>query len=149
VRSEAQKEARRRYEASDKGKQARKRQEATYIASGKRSVVEAKRSEKPLSPARIAARKKWAGANKPYFAAARAIRRALFREATDFDRFVFIEAAELAALRKRVTGGVWHVDHITPVSRGGTSTATNLQVVPASWNWKKSNKHTERFFGCI
>jgi len=149
VRSEAQKEARKRYEDSDKGRQARKRHEATYVASGKRAVVEAKRSLKPVSSARLVARKKWADANKPYFAASRSLRRALFKEATDFDRFVFIQAAELAVLRKSVTGGVWHVDHIIPVSRGGTSAATNLQVVPASWNWRKSNKHTERFFGCI
>jgi hypothetical protein len=149
VRSEAQKEARRRYEASDRGKQARKRHEATYVASGKRAVVEAKRSLKPVSSARLTARKKWADANKPYFAASRSLRRALFKEATDFDRFVFIQAAELAALRKGVVGGEWHVDHVTPVSRGGGSTADNLQVVPASWNRRKSNKHTERFFGCL
>ena len=45
-RNEKQKEARRRYEMSDKGKAARKRHEATYVASGKRAVIEAKRAEK-------------------------------------------------------------------------------------------------------
>lgn len=148
MRSEAQKEARRRYEESDKGKASRKRHEEQYKASGKRAVLEAKRSQKPVSPARKAARKKWAAANKPYFAAARSLRRSLIREATDFDRFVLIEAARLASMRKQLTGTDWHVDHITPVSKGGTSSASNLQVVPARWNRRKSNKHTEQFFGC-
>jgi hypothetical protein len=59
---------------------------------------------------------------------------------------VLQEAVLLARLREQIVGGHWHVDHIIPVSKGGTSQPGNIQVVPAHWNRKKSNKHAERFF---
>ena len=40
----------------------------------------------------------------------------------------------------------WHVDHIIPVSKGGLTTANNLQVVPANWNRRKSNVHNQKFW---
>ncbi len=147
MRSEAQKEARRRYEASEKGKAARRRQEENYKLSGGRAATEARRAGKPTSEARKHARKKWAAANQAYFTASRAFRRSLDRAGSVFDKFVLEEAVLLAYLRKKFTNIDWHVDHIVPVSKGGTSVAHNLQVVPASWNRRKSNKHTERFFG--
>ena len=106
-RNKKQKETRRRYEMSDKSKAARKRHEATYVTSGKRVVLEAKRAEKPVS-----------------------------------------EPRKQAKQREKLCGGSWHVDHITPVSKGGQSTHDNIQVVPAYWNRSKSNKHTKRFFAC-
>ena len=147
MRSEAQKEARRRYGASEKGKAARRRHEAAYVASGGRADTEARRTEKPLSEARKQARVCWAKANKAYFTADKAFRRSLERAGSEFDRFVLEEAVSLAYRRKQLTAFDWHVDHIVPVSKGGTSAANNLQVVPATWNRRKSNKHTERFFG--
>lgn len=136
-RNEKQKEARRRYEMSDKGKAARKRHEATYVASGKRAVLEAKRAEHPVSEARKQARLRY-----------QLIRSSGEKVLNQFDAWVLKEAVELTRLRKQVCGGEWHVDHITPVSKGGLCTHDNLQVVPAYWNRSKSNKHTERFFAC-
>jgi len=147
VRNEAQKAPRNKYEASEKGKAAKKRHEENYKLSGGREATEAKRSEKPISEARKAARKRWAEKNKHYFAAQRSLRRGLFKKASDFDKFVFIEAAALAASRKGLTGFEWHVDHIVPVTKNGTSEFSNIQVVPASWNRKKSNRTTQKFFG--
>ena len=146
MRTQAQKESRRKYEASEKGKSAKRRHEAAYKASGGRAKAEQRRSEKPVSPARKIARLKWAKANKDYFTASRSFRRSLIQELSDFDRFVLLEAVSLARLREQIVGGQWHVDHIIPVSKGGTSRATNLQVVPAEWNRRKSNVHTNRFF---
>ena len=147
MRTEAQKESRRKYEASEKGKAAKKRHEAAYIASGGRSLTEQRRASKPVSPARKLARQKWAKANKDYFTADRSFRRSLGRNLSELDRFTLLEAVSLARLREKVVGGIWHVDHIVPVSKGGLSVASNLQVVPAEWNRRKSNVHTERYFG--
>ncbi len=136
-RNEKQKEARRRYEMSEKGKAARKRQEAVYVASGKRAVLEAKRAEKPVSEARKQARLRY-----------QLMRRSGEQALDDFCKWVLLEAVQLAKQREKLCGGRWHVDHITPVSKGGQSTYDNLQVVPAYWNRSKSNKHTGRFFAC-
>lgn len=136
-RNEKQKEARRRYEMSDKGKAARKRHEATYVASGKRAILEAKRAEKPVSEARKQARLRY-----------QLVRRSSEKALDGFDAWVLLEAVHLAKLREQVCGGKWHVDHITPVSKGGHSAHDNIQVVPAYWNRSKSNKHTGRFFAC-
>ena len=37
-------------------------------------------------------------------------------------------------------GIMHHVDHIIPISRGGVHVHTNMQVIPASLNCRKSNK---------
>jgi len=134
-RNEKQKESRRRYEASAKGKAARKRHDAVYVACGKREIVEAKRAEKPVSEARKQARLMY-----------QLIRRSSEQVLSPFDAWVLREAVALTRLRKQVCGGEWHVDHITPVSKGGLCTHDNLQVVPAYWNRSKSNKHTGHFF---
>lgn len=137
LRNEKQKETRRRYEMSDKGKAARKRHEATYVTSGKRVVLEAKRAEKPVSELRKQAKLKY-----------QLMRRSGEQVLDDFCKWVLLEAIQLAKQREKLCGGSWHVDHITPVSKGGQSTHDNIQVVPAYWNRSKSNKHTKRFFAC-
>ena len=134
-RNEKQKEARRKYEASEKGKAAKKRHDATYIASGKRAITEAKREAKPLSEARKQAKLRY-----------QLMRRSGEKVLSSFDTWVLEEAVKLTKLRKQICGGEWHVDHIIPVSKGGLCTHDNLQVVPAYWNRSKSNKHTGRFF---
>jgi hypothetical protein len=147
VRSEAQKAARRLYEASEKGKEAKRRHEAAYKVSGGRATTEARRKNAPLSEARRAARIKWAKNNQAYFTAMRSYRRTLEKALDPFEFWVLQEAVSLARLRETVVGGRWHVDHIVPVSKGGNSRPDNLQVVPATWNRRKSNRHAERFFG--
>ena len=44
------------------------------------------------------------------------------------------------------TGYDWDVDHIVPLSKGGLHTLSNLQVVPATWNVKKSNNNCDRYW---
>ena len=65
----------------------------------------------------------------------------------DFDKFVLKEAHRLRLARDKVSSFKWHVDHIVPVSKGGASVWDNLQVVPALWNRRKSNKHSARYVG--
>lgn len=66
---------------------------------------------------------------------------------SELDTFVLHEAVRLCRDRQRTVGGVWHVDHIVPVAKGGTSQANNLQVVPALWNFRKNKHHSGRFLG--
>ena len=148
MRTEAQKASRIKYEQSEKGRAAKKRHEAAYAASGGRAIAESRRSNLPVSEARKAARARWSKANSSYWAATRSRRRALEKSLSLDDFWILQEAVLLARLREKMVGGQWHVDHIIPVSKGGTSLPDNLQVVPAEWNRKKSNKHSERFFAC-
>lgn len=70
----------------------------------------------------------------------------------DFDDFVFEEAVLLCDLRKKATGFAWHVDHIVPINHKqacGLHTASNFQVVPASWNFKKGNRNMDEFWNKI
>lgn len=139
--------AKTKYYATDKGKAQKKRSDAAYQASGGRAAVETRRALKPVSEARKAARKKWAVANKAHTHAAVLYRRAQDRALPAFDFWVLKEAVELARQRETVVGGKWHVDHILPVSKGGSSRHNNIQVVPAEWNRRKSNKHANKFIG--
>jgi hypothetical protein len=145
---EAVREAKRKYYSSEKGKAQKRKEDEAYVASGGRAKAESRRAEKPLSEARKAARKRWSKANCDYWAAQQSKRRTLSRELSVDEFWVLQEAVLLARMREKIVGGKWHVDHITPVSKGGTSEPSNLQVVPADWNRKKSNKHSERFFAC-
>jgi len=136
MRTERQKEQRRKYDASEKGKAAKRRHEEAYKASGGRAKAESRRASKPLSEARKAYRYKY-----------QLMRRSNERNLNEFDAFVLDEAIALVKLRQKLLNIEWHVDHIVPVSKGGTSNAFNIQVVPGVWNRRKSNAHTERFFG--
>lgn len=130
------KAAKQRYYASEKGRAQKAKEDAAYVASGGRAKAEARRANKPLSEARKAYRYKY-----------QLMRRSNERNLNELNSFALSEAVALAKLRKQLLGNEWHVDHVIPVSKGGTSEATNIQVVPALWNRRKSNAHTERFFG--
>lgn len=62
---------------------------------------------------------------------------------TEDDHWLMKEAYELARLRTKMFGFVWHVDHIVPLQGKnvcGLHVPINLQVIPASVNCSKGNR---------
>lgn len=62
---------------------------------------------------------------------------------TDNDRWMIKEAYELAALRTKLFGFSWHVDHVIPLQGkqvSGFHTPYNLKVIPWLENVVKKNK---------
>lgn len=62
---------------------------------------------------------------------------------TDNDYWIMEQAYEIAALRSKLFGFEWHVDHILPLQGttvSGLHVPTNLQVIPWLDNQKKHNK---------
>jgi hypothetical protein len=61
----------------------------------------------------------------------------------EFDHFVMVEAAQLAADRGAATGLAWHVDHAIPLAAkraSGLHCGHNLQVIPMFLNVSKLNR---------
>jgi flagellar biosynthesis GTPase FlhF len=95
--------------------------------------------------------RKWNKNNKPKKAALQSKRRAAILQRTPKwlspdDLWIIEEAYELAALRTKMFGFPWHVDHIIPLqgrSVSGLHVPTNLQVIPGKENVSKSNKWGE------
>lgn len=46
---------------------------------------------------------------------------------------------------KECLGNDWHLDHVLPLSLGGSNKVNNLQIVPAVWNLNKLNTNTNVF----
>ena len=64
---------------------------------------------------------------------------------TEDDLWLIEQAYELAALRTKMFGFSWHVDHVIPLQGdvvSGLHVPTNLQVIPWMQNISKANKYS-------
>lgn len=62
---------------------------------------------------------------------------------TSEDLWLIKEIYDLAALRSKITGVQWHVDHIIPINGtnvSGLHCVSNLQVIVGTANMSKNNK---------
>lgn len=90
--------------------------------------------------------KAWREANPAKHCAKSNLRRANKINATPAwaNHFFIGEVYDLARLRTKATGFVWHVDHIVPLKGKnvcGLHVEYNLQVIPAIENYRKNNSH--------
>jgi hypothetical protein len=130
-----------RYRASAKGKAAKHKDDQLFKASGGRAEAEKRRAEKPLSPARKAARVRWRKANKAFFAANIAHRRALARRPVTGGPAEQAEVEGFYFFCQLFPG--FEVDHVIPLNGKdvcGLHTPTNLQVLTKTQNRSKGNK---------
>lgn len=95
-----------------------------------------------------ASNQNWSKNNKPKIAALQSKRRAAVLQRTPKwltkdDLWMIEEAYSLSALRTKLLGFAWHVDHIIPLQGrnvSGFHVPANLQVIPGSDNVRKNNR---------
>jgi hypothetical protein len=113
-----------------------------HVAAKNKAYAEANPERKTL------ARKKWITSNPGKDTAAKALnaqkrKKRIPTWLSDDDKWIIEQAYELAAIRSKMFGFKWHVDHIIPLNGkrvSGLHVPTNLQVVPWIDNLKKHNK---------
>jgi hypothetical protein len=115
----------------------------------KEHVAEKDRAYAQLNPEkRTIARKKWIEINPGKNNAAKKLNSVARKKRvpmwlTDDDKWMLDQAYELAALRTKMLGFAWHVDHVIPLNGkkvSGLHTPYNVQVIPWLENLRKGNR---------
>lgn len=133
----------------------KEKRRAAYAANREKEKEAAKhrsaewRANNPNHDGIKKAKKKWKQANTAKVLAATIKRRAAKIRRTpawlSVDDFWLIEQAyELAAMRTKLFGFSWHVDHVIPLQGrlvSGLHVPENLQVIPGVLNMTKANKY--------
>ena len=95
--------------------------------------------------------KEWAINNKEKRMANDAKRRLLKQNAeatmTEAEKKNYQELILIRDEATKLFGYAWSIDHIIPLSKGGTNAIDNLEVVPLSWNKSKRDRSTESYWG--
>jgi hypothetical protein len=116
-----------------------------YYAANQEAILAKAAAYRKKNPEKIlASALAYQAANPGFKAAVETDRRAQKLNATPTwsNNFFVREAYQLAALRTRMTGVSWHVDHIVPLKSKtvcGLHAHTNLQVITARENKAKHN----------
>lgn len=134
---------------------------AKYLMERERVISKVSEWAKANKDKTRASVRKWGAANRKKINAAESIRAKANRHkgnaknaryrATQLDatpawanEFFIKEAYHLAALRTKMFGFKWHVDHVVPLRSKyvcGLHCEANLQVIPSVENLKKSNRY--------
>lgn len=108
------------------------------------------RANNPNHVGSTKAKKKWKQEN-PHKVRADTVKRRIAKMKrtpawlTEDDFWLIEQAYELAALRTKMFGFSWHVDHVIPLQGdivSGLHVPTNLQVIPWMQNISKANKYS-------
>ena len=124
-------------------------QKAEWKQANKEHVAKKDKAYAGANPEkRTQARKKWIANNPGKDAACKKLnsqarKKRLPTWLSEDDKWMIEQAYEIAALRTKMFGFSWHVDHIIPLNGkrvSGLHIPTNLQVIPAVDNLRKSNR---------
>ena len=92
----------------------------------------------------------WKGKNKAKNLSLNATYRAKKFGATIYmtkeDKAKIDELYVVASDASKLFGYDWAVDHITPLAKGGLHKLSNLQVVPATWNFAKGDRNCNTYW---
>lgn len=127
-------------------RKARAEKENAYVAANREKINAQNRARNKAHPEKIREKMRAHQIKHPHvFAANAAKRRAKKLMATPAwaNEFIMAEAYQLAALRTKILGFEWQVDHIVPLQSDivcGLHAHTNIQVIPRSENIKKGNR---------
>ena len=95
--------------------------------------------------------KKWYLNNKDKVEANIAKRRALLINAesimTEAEKENYKALVKIRDDATKLFGYAWSIEHIIPLTKGGTNAIDNLEVTPLSWNKAKGNRSSESFWG--
>jgi hypothetical protein len=106
-----------------------------YKKEGKRAKVQSRYKKSDKGKAK----------NNVYLSQRRVKERGFFSKMTQDEKLLLKRFYEWRVRVQKKLGIKFNVDHIIPLSVGGTHHPSNLQVVPAKWNQSKHNRNTDRW----
>jgi hypothetical protein len=106
-----------------------------YKKEGKRAKVQSRYKKSDKGKAK----------NNVYLSQRRVKERGFFSKMTQDEKLLLKRFYEWRVRIQKKLGIKFNVDHIIPLSVGGTHHPSNLQVVPAKWNRRKHNRNSDRW----